>query len=447
MKRLSLLLGILMLGATVASAQTATLPVLSIEEALALALAANRTVENATLAAEKANHDIAVARSRRFPLFSVEAGVSQLLKPVDITFAQGTFGSFPGIGPVPAVDTTMTTPSRPSMVLSASASQPLSQLPRLNLNVRLNEAVRDGDREQARAARLATVTEVKRLYYGILQTNSALRAIEYQARLLEELTRVVGNRVTQQVALKADSLDVETRLARVDVERLALRNTLASQKEQLNSLLGRDVRIDFDVTGVPEAATSAISLEAAQARAIAVRPDVAAARARLRQAELSHRLARAEYVPDVSLGVSYLSPVNIDGAPRVIATAGIQMEWEPFDWGRKAQTSAARAIGVRQAQNAVADAEARALIEVNSGFRKLDEARAKLRVARLAEETARENARMRLTQYSVQAALLTDTLQAQASLAESTHDSQQALLALVVARAEFDQAIGEDGTK
>jgi outer membrane protein TolC len=333
------------------------------------------------------------------------------------------------------------------MVFSASASQPLTQLRSLNLNVRLNEAARDGDRQEARAARLATVTDVKRLYYGIVQTNSALTATEYQARLLEELTRVVSNRVTQQVALKADSLDVETRLARVDLERLTLRNTLASQKERLNSLLGRDVRMDFDVAGAPEATAMTIGLEAAQTRAVAVRPDVAAARVKLRQAELSHRLARAEYVPDVSFAVSYLSPFNIDGAPRVIATAGIQMEWEPFDWGRKGQTSAARAIEVRQARNGVTDAEARAVIEVNSGFRKLDEARAKLRVARLAEDTARENARMRLTQYSVQAALLTDALQAQASLAESTHESQQALLALVVARAEFDQAIGEDGTK
>ena len=446
MKRLSIVLGGYLMWATTASAQGLT-PVLSLDEAITLALAHNRTVENAALAAEKANTDIAIARSRRYPLFSLEAGASQLLKPVDVTFDQGTFGTFPGIGPVPAVDTAVTTPMRPSLLFSASASQPLSQLPRLNLNVRLNEAARDGNREDVRAARLAVVTDVKRLYYGILQTNSALNATEYQARLLAELTRVVGNRVVQQVALKADSLDVETRLARVELSQVTLRNTVASQKEQLNSLLGRDVRTEFDVARVPEAAAPELSLTAAQERALSVRPDVAGARVKLRQAELSQRLARAESTPDVSLAVSYVSPFNIDGAPRVIATAGIQLEWEPFDWGRKEQTVAARAIEARQARNLVTDAEARALIEVNASFRKLEEARARLRVARLAEETARENARVRLTQYSLQAALLSDALQSQATLADSTNEYQQALFSLGVASAEFDHAIGEDGAK
>jgi outer membrane protein TolC len=207
------------------------------------------------------------------------------------------------------------------------------------------------------------------------------------------------------------------------------------------------VRTEFDVAGVPEATIPEIGLAAAQERAISVRPDVAGARVRLQQAELSQRLARTEYTPDISLAVSYVSPFNIDGAPSVIATAGIQLKWEPFDWGRKGQTAAARAIDVRQARNSVTDAEARAVIEVNASFRKLEEARARLRVARLAEETARENARVRLTQYSLQAALLSDALQSQATLADSTNEYQQALFSLGVATAEFDHAIGEDGTK
>ena len=56
-----------------------------------------------------------------------------------------------------------------------------------------------------------------------------------------ELDRVTGDYVAHQVALKSDSLEVKTRLAKAEYEALNLQNQLATQKEQLNNLLGRDV--------------------------------------------------------------------------------------------------------------------------------------------------------------------------------------------------------------
>jgi hypothetical protein len=41
-------------------------------------------------------------------------------------------------------------------------------------------------------------------------------------------------------------------LARTQYEELELSSRLATQKEQLNSLLGRDVGAEFEVAGTPE---------------------------------------------------------------------------------------------------------------------------------------------------------------------------------------------------
>jgi outer membrane protein TolC len=62
----------------------------------------------------------------------------------------------------------------------------------------------------------------------------------------------------------------------------------------------------------------------------------------------------------------------------------------------------------------------------------------------MGQETARENVRLRLTQYDVQAALLSDVLQTQSSLADSDSQYQQALAAFWTARADFERALGED---
>jgi outer membrane protein len=430
-------------GADAQTSATLSLP-LSLHDAIALGLEHNRSVANASMQVDKAEQDIAVARSRRLPSFTIEAQGSQLLRPINLTFARGAFGEFPGIGPVPGNDTNITTPARLNFVVTAEAQQPLTQLIKLNLNVRLNEAMREYERERVRDARLGLVDEIRRLYYSIAQTRSALDASDHTLAMLRELDRLVTVRMAQQVALKGDGLTVQSRIAQTELTRLSRSHALASQKEQLNQMIGRDLRTPFDVVDIPDASIEEVDLEVAQNRATEARPDIRQARVRLQQAELARRAARADYLPDVGLSVSYISPINIDGAPRQIATAAIQAQWEPWDWGRKGRAVASKELDIRQAKNQVHETEERAVLDINSRFRKLEEARAHVRAARIGQDAARENARVRVTQYEVQAALLSDVLQTQATMADSNSQYQQALTAFWSARADFERALGEE---
>ena len=52
--------------------------------------------------------------------------------------------------------------------------------------------------------------------------------------------------------------------------------------------------------------------------------------------------------------------------------------------------------------------------------------------------------RISVNKYKVQAALLSDTLQSQATLADTGYQYQQALLDFWTARAEYEKAIGVD---
>jgi outer membrane protein len=417
---------------------------LTVEAAVAMAMAHNRSVANAALDADKAVNDVQSARSRRLPQFAIEMTMSQLLRPINVLFPQGSFGTYPGVGPIPSVDTSLVTAAKPTLLMNAQVSQPLTQLHEINLNVRLSESASQLARETARATRLTVGYEVKRLYYSILQSESALQAAAQSAAMLKELGRVVGNRVIQNAALKADALDVDTRLARVEQQRLSLEHNVLSQKERLNQLLGRDVRTPFETAGVAEGELAAMDLGAAQSRALDFRPEVREARVKLEQAKTAHRIAKADRLPDVSLALSYVSPTNIDGAPRNIASVGVQFQWEPFDWGRRSRAIASRATGVQQAANAVRDQEDHALIEVSAQYRRLSEARMALRVARLAQEQAREISRVRADQYRVQTVLLSDVLQAAAAQADADNQLQQAIAGLWLARAEFERALGEE---
>ena len=83
---------------------------LSLEATIRIAIENNRQLQTARLEVDKAEANVASARTRRLPAFDLEVTASQLLMPVEFGFPRGAFGEFPGTGPIPAVDTTVQVP-------------------------------------------------------------------------------------------------------------------------------------------------------------------------------------------------------------------------------------------------------------------------------------------------------------------------------------------------
>jgi outer membrane protein len=417
---------------------------LSLASAVRLAVDNNRQLLASRLNVERADANLAVARTKRLPVFSTELHASQLVTPVSFAFPQGAFGTFAETGPIPSVDTTVTVPRQPTYYVSADVAQPLTQLVRINLGIRSAAASRDLERERVRGDELTVVNAVKRLYFSILQTQSGIAATTEAIAVYRELDRTIDTRVAQKVALRADALDLQYHLAREELTLVVRQNTLASQKEQLNSLLGRDVATPFEVEEAAEVSLLDVDVEAARVRALESRPDVRQARLRLEQADLDRRMTRAERIPEISLGATYTTNVNIDVLPSNMASVGIRMSWEPFDWGRRKHELAAKTHVVTQARLGVRDVEEKTVLEVRSRYRTLSEKRALLTVARRAQATARERLRVRTNQYQVQAVLLQDVLAVRAELAETDDRCEQALLEFWGAKADYDLAVGEE---
>jgi outer membrane protein TolC len=166
--------------------------VLTLEQAVALALENNRTVKNAELEVSKQDDRLAAARTRRLPSLNFNAFSSLLVQPIDFRVKQGDFGTFPTGTPNPSQDVTITTPRTFNLFVYASADQPLSQLYKINLSVRLNELNRQLAAEDLQAHRQSIINDVKKAYFDVLQTQSALEATDESIKLFGELDRVTG---------------------------------------------------------------------------------------------------------------------------------------------------------------------------------------------------------------------------------------------------------------
>jgi outer membrane protein TolC len=95
---------------------------------------------------------------------------------------------------------------------------------------------------------------------------------------------------------------------------------------------------------------------------------------REQQADYERRIAKADYIPDVSLSVRYLGFYNYEVLPRHVAVAGLFVNWEPFDWGRRRNKVAERARAVDQARSAAQQARSQIAIEVGAKYRGWSEA-------------------------------------------------------------------------
>jgi outer membrane protein TolC len=414
---------------------------LTLDEAIALALRNNHAIKIAELGVNKTDEDISVAKTSRFPSLHFHTLFSGNLAKNDIKIPNPAANQFPGLGPF----FLLTQERKPSAVFAATAVEPLTQQYRIGLQIQLERMSREIAQAKVRQQQNDTIDQLKKTYYAILQTKSALSSVEQAVKSYQELDKVTGDYVVHQVALKADYLVVQTRLARAQYDELELSNKLATQKEQLNSLLGREVGYEFEVAEAPAFISINTDLVAARKIALEHRPELRQARLTLEQTTLARRIKKSEYIPDVSVGFAYLTPRNYPSVvPREFANIGIIVSWEFFDWGRKKHELAELDNTIEQARNGLKETEDQLLVDVGDKLRKLQLTGQALRVAKLAEDAAKENLRVSTGQYKFQAVMLSDVLKSQASLAEATNDYQKALLMFWTAKAEFEKALGEN---
>jgi outer membrane protein TolC len=417
-------------------------PLITLEEALAIAVRDNRGVRTASIEIDRAADRIGAARTRRYPAIRVGVEADYPVLPIDLTFQKGDFGTFPGTGPIPSQETTLRTQSWLAAA-TAGVVQPLSQQWRLGLIINQLGVQQSIAREDLREQQQAVANDVKRAYYLVLQAQSTREAILESVRSLVELDRVVTEQLAERKVLRADSLEVKARLAQAESDAFTATNDLASRKELLNHLMGRDPSEPFRVEAVPEVSLAGEDLEAALLQALQQRPELAKADLQVRAAEYDARIKRAEFIPDLDLVFRYAHPATNDRLPQNIALAGVSLSWEIFDWGRKSREAAERDRAAEQAKTSAAETRSRIILDVKTRFRKLEEAKSRLRVAELGRAAARERVEVATARYGERVVLLADVLQAQAALAAANDQQQGAVLAFWTARADFDRALGE----
>ena len=314
----------------------------------------------------------------------------------------------------------------------------------IHLAIREQELSADLAAEQYRGQRQSIVASVKQAYYATLQTESSLEATQALVKQYEETDRVATQYLTEESVLKSDSLEAKAKLAQTRYQVVQLRDTLQTQKEQLNELLGRDLDTAFRTEQVPPISPAEMDLKAARQTALRQRPEVKEAEIDTQRAEYDRKLSRAKYIPDVGAALHYLEPINTAFLPQNIVSAGLEMKWDPFDWGGRKDEVKQKDVSLQQSHYQLQETQAQVMVDVDNNFRKLEESRSLLEVTQAGRDAANEKMREINDQFKHSAVLMRDVLQQQASVANAEHDYEQSLLGFWNAKAAFEKALGEE---
>jgi outer membrane protein len=384
--------------------------------------ARNRVVQTAKLQAERFKWDILATESQRLPNIHVL--------------------SFLGYETISSV----LVPNRPNAFFFTTAFLPLTQHYRIGLEARVARFTREIAMQRLRQEVDETRSKVKTNYYKLVLDQSLLADLDDSIQYLTELEKTVGDQVKQGNSLKVEQMEVEAHLATTKYERTKTLNTYNIDCEKLNHLLGRDLKTHIKLEAIPPPDESELNVAEAEQKALAMRPEIRQADARVKQIDAERKFFMSQYIPNVSVGVVYLGLPGYNDAvlPKNSLSPGIFINWNAFDWGRKVMQSKAAAKNERGAIQTAQNTRDEVIIDLHTQINKLTESRMLIQTTRFARSTSREGLRVAMNRYKYTSAKLSDVLQAETSLSDANNKYHEALLAFWEAKAEFERAVGEE---
>lgn len=444
--------------------------VISLPQALGIALDRNPRLSAANDALEQANQQVREAWGNVMPTLDLATNYTRNVSPA-VNFLPAIIFN-PDADPDEFIGVQFAADN--SWAFNLNLEQPLFNAAAF-IGVGASGRFQALQEEGLRAETLATFTRVREAYYGLLLAQEQVRLTENSvARVRQSLTETRAlNRAG--IAAEYDVLRLEVELANLEPNLRRARNAEAQGRRQLAIELGVPVdeapglrvagnlaELSLSDVGTNSAANrELLEMFALQppepetsegdfvAEALARRADVRSLQLTedLRRTEL--RLEQVEYLPKVSLFGTYSINAQQNGrpeffgAPRAYARfVGIQVTLPVFQGFRRDARADQRRAALRAAQRQTALGRSQAMAEVQSLLEQVAESRERAAAQEMAVRQARRGFDIASAQYREGLTGQLGLTDAEVALRQSEFNYAQAVYDYLVARARLDTAVG-----
>jgi outer membrane protein TolC len=415
---------------------------LTLDQAVTEALSQNRGLRAARSTVAETSFGVQEAGSGYFPRFSVAESWQRGDQPVYV------FSSLLSSRQFAASNFAIDALNHPAPIGFFRTTFGVEQLVFDGGRVRSSKAVASLQRDlasyQADQASADLALSVAEAYGRVLVAQASGRAaaagIEH-AR--EDLARVERRRDVG-MATDADVLSLRVHLADLQQREIQATGDAAVARAELNRLMGAPVDRTYDVVEPTAAAATSPALDttALVTEALTARPSLKGAAAAAELADKARGTSKSGLWPQVGVqGAVDLSGTSAGNRTSAWLVGG-ELRWSFSTGGAEVARVRAAAEAASRARLEQEDARAAVEVEVLSAIRRLETARARQAVGRLAVEQARESQRIIRDRFDADLAGADEVLRASASVLDAEARRTAALVDELVGQAMLNRALG-----
>ncbi len=437
----------LITGGTAASARgqgTAAPLVLTLTQAIDLALKQNRDLKLARLAVNDSEHKKEIARSDYFPHIKNESNLLHITDLAGVKIPAGAFGTPAATGPIPAKNLFLDQGAVTSYTSGTGLAQPLTQMFKIREANRAASADVNSARIQVNQTENEVALEVRQLYDGILIAQLKQQAAAEEVSASQVKLRESADAVEKGSALEVVALESHASLLDAEEAALTQRLELHDLILTLNDLLGLPLKTELQLDPDTSAATISIPTREEGLRIAGEHsPQIRAADQAVVKARAGLAAAKDAYIPDVT-GLARYS--YQDGIPLLVhnfGTFGVSLTYDLFDGGH-------RIAAIKDSQTLLSEAELyrvkveeEVAVQVEKAYDKVEQLQNVVGVAEEALKVRTEAARLSDRRFEQTAALASARAEAHAKSIAAQATLIQARLGLSLAQGELIKTIGQ----
>ena len=359
-----------------------------------------------------------------------------------IVVPRGALGNESSGSPLPAVDQRFDQGSAALTYTQLALNQPVTQLWRIRQARALAAAQTHGAELDRTRAELDVRLAVERIYLGALIARAEARAAS--AALVASSRRSVD--VVQAVAAGTDvgarGLAAKAEALEAAYASKAAEDAAEDAESELRSALALPPNTMFELTEPRFDVAPLEPMERYVERATSSNPDIAVRRASLEEARHAVALARASYIPDIGVGLTYTMLNGVSFLPKHAVGFGIQGSWTIWDFGKRSATSNERLAQQDAAAVALEQALDRATVDVTRAYRAAERADRGAELARAALEARQAAFVVACDRDARGLAPAAARAQAEADVASAQARMLAATMQMRLARAELARVVG-----
>lgn len=407
-------------------------PALTLDQALQEAFARNPQIISAREAVAAAQQGVAVARAGLAPTLSVSG--------------TGTYGTSSATAVTPTGVAQVLPGPQATASVSLVGSVPLFDMGKTAAEVASAEAALASAQATLRLTEQSIALATASAFFNVLSAERLTGVRQAQLAQAQDQLALAQAQVRAGVAAQADVVQAQAQVAQAQVNLLGASSQISTSKASLAALLGAEVAAPLEVQQPPAPQPAvAVSAETVLQRALANRPEVAAAQAQVRSAAAAAALARINAGPQVTLGLT--TAYTPASTSPVLSNAfgyglGATVSLPLFDAGKGGAEVRQAQAALRQAQASLSAAQLAVRQDAYQAYLGAVQAAANVTATQAAAAAADQALRVAEGQYRAGVGTIVAVTTAQATAAQAEANAVTAVYGYETALATLLHAEG-----